>query len=187
MSKVATGPVTYRSIGINGQSEIERTLREKTVIIPEGEHDTIREEFFQNVLRYTAKGSMLREDVPFIVIYLSSSRIKDEEGLIIDKLRGLPSAIFIVTSVGKDSEESIDLPSDLEFKVRDKLCLYIKNGHILKDDMDNKYMFHRLLFHCCQLERDGTGFLKEHWIKIAIGSGVVLLIIIVLSLTIRFA
>ncbi|XP_046565089.1 uncharacterized protein LOC124273823 isoform X1 [Haliotis rubra] len=187
MSKVSTGPVTYKSIGMNGQSDMERTLREKTVIIPEGEYATIREEFVQNVIRYRAKGSKLREDVPFIVIYLSSSRIKDEEGLIFDKLRGLPSAILIIASVGKDSEVSIDLPSDLESTDKDNLRLFIKNGHILNDDMDNECMFQRLLPYCCQLERGGIDYIKEHPIQIGIGGVVVCLIIVIVALTIHFA
>ncbi|XP_046556910.1 uncharacterized protein LOC124266145 [Haliotis rubra] len=187
MSKVSTGPVIYNSIDMNGQSDMERTLREKTVIIPEGEHDTIREEFFQNVIRYTAKGSKLREDVPFIVIYLSSSRIKDEEGLIFDKLRRLPSAILIIASVGKASEVSIDLPRDLESTVKDIFRLFIKNGHILNDDMENKCMFHRVLFDCCQLERGWIDNIKENWIKIAIGGGVVFSIIVIVAPTAYFA
>ncbi|XP_046380972.1 uncharacterized protein LOC124152180 [Haliotis rufescens] len=188
MSKVAASPVTYKSMGMHGRSDMENILRANTIIIPRSNNaESLEDEFFQNVMRYRAKGSKLKKDFPHLVIYQVSSRIKDEEELIVDTLRGLPSSILIIASVGKDSEVGIDLPSDLESTVKQTLRLFIKNGHILPNDMDNEYMFHRVLLHCCHQEPDWREYLKEHWKKIALVCSVVCLIIVVVSLNVRFA
>ncbi|XP_046380973.2 uncharacterized protein LOC124152181 [Haliotis rufescens] len=188
MSKVAASPATYRSMGTHGRSDLENKLRTNTIIIPRSSNaGHLEDEFVQNVIRYRAMGSKLKEDFPFLVIYQASSRIKDEEELIVDTLRGLPSAILIIASVGKDSEVGIDLPSDLESTVKPKLRLFIKNGHILPNDMDNEYMFHRVLLHCCHQEPDWREYFKEHWKIIPLVCIVVCLIIVVVSLIVRFA
>ncbi|XP_046380970.2 uncharacterized protein LOC124152178 isoform X1 [Haliotis rufescens] len=188
MSNVAASPATYQSMGTYGRSNMENILRANTIIIPRSSNaGHLEDEFVQNVIQYRAMGLKFKEDFPAIVIYQASSRIKDEEELIVDKLRGLPSAILIIASVGKDSEVSIDLPSDLNSTVKQTLRLFIKNGHILPNDMDNEHTFHCVLMHCCQPESVWWTYLTDHWKKIAIAGGVMCLLIIIVALMIRFA
>ncbi|XP_071101166.1 uncharacterized protein [Haliotis cracherodii] len=183
MSKVAASRATYTSMRTHGRSDMENILRANTITIPRSSNaESLEDEFVQNVMRYRAKGSKLKKDFPHLVIYQVSSRIKDEEELIVNTLRGLPSAILIIASVGKDSEVSIDLPSNVKSTVKQTLRLFIKNGHIVFNDSENKCMFHRVLLHCCQTEPIWRRYLK----KIAFVGDMCLIIVTVPFLIVWF-